>query len=181
MSIVLISSDMRWKIINETVQTLWQQGFHRTNKTWSTGINNISLIIKKKIFQINSLSLSFPLSLNELKSVSPVSCVLLFANPVDWSLPGSSVHGILQARIPEWVAIPFSRRSFWVRDQTQISCIAGRFFTIWATREAQLPGKPNFIVLCEYTTICVSIQLLTDIWIASSFAIMNKIAVNISL
>ena len=43
----------------------------------------------------------------------------------------SSVHGISQARILEWVAIPFSR------DQTQVFCIAGRFFTIWATREAQ--------------------------------------------
>ena len=57
-------------------------------------------------------------------------------NSVDYSSRGSSVHGILQARILEWVAIPFSRRSSWSRDQTQISCIADRFFTIWATREA---------------------------------------------
>ena len=53
---------------------------------------------------------------------------------IDCSLPGSSVHGILQARILEWVAIPSSKGSSWVRDQTLISCIAGRFFTIWATR-----------------------------------------------
>ena len=46
----------------------------------------------------------------------------------------SSVHGILQARIPELVAIPFSRGSSWPRDQTQVSCIAGRFFIIWTTR-----------------------------------------------
>ena len=52
------------------------------------------------------------------------------------SPPGSSVHGILWARILEWVAIPFSRRSSQFRDQTWVSCIAGRFFTIWATREA---------------------------------------------
>ena len=45
-------------------------------------------------------------------------------------------HGILQARILEWVAIPFSRGSSRPRDQTQVSCIAGRFFTDWATREA---------------------------------------------
>ena len=44
--------------------------------------------------------------------------------------PGSSVHGIIQARILEWAAIPFSRRSSWPRDRTQVSCIAGRFFTI---------------------------------------------------
>ena len=59
---------------------------------------------------------------------------------MDCSPPGSSVHGIIQARILEWVAIPFSRGSSWPRDQTWVSCIAGRFFTIWATREAH--GKP---------------------------------------
>ena len=47
------------------------------------------------------------------------------------------VHGILQARILEWVAIPFSRGSSQPRDQTQVSRIAGGFFTSWATREAQ--------------------------------------------
>ena len=57
-------------------------------------------------------------------------------NPMDCSLPGSSVHGILQARILEWVAISFSRGSSWSRDRTQVSHIAGRFFTVWATREA---------------------------------------------
>ena len=56
-------------------------------------------------------------------------------DPVDCSLPGSSVRGIFQARILEWIAIPFSRVSSWPRDQTQVSCIAGRFFTVWATRE----------------------------------------------
>ena len=52
------------------------------------------------------------------------------------SLPGSSVHGILQTRILEWIAIPFSRGSSRPRDWTQVSFIVGRFFTIWATREA---------------------------------------------
>ena len=46
---------------------------------------------------------------------------------MDYSLPGSPVHGILQARILEWVAIPFSRGSSWPRDWTQVSCTAGRF------------------------------------------------------
>ena len=50
--------------------------------------------------------------------------------------PGSSVHGILQASILEWVAISYSTGSSQPRDQTQVSCIVGRFFTIWATREA---------------------------------------------
>ena len=55
---------------------------------------------------------------------------------MDCRLPGSPVHGILQAKILEWVAISFSRGSSQPRDQTQVSCIAGRFFTHLATREA---------------------------------------------
>ena len=54
------------------------------------------------------------------------------------SPPGSSVHGILQARILQWEAIPFSRGSSWPRDQIHVSCNAGGFFTIWATWEAQI-------------------------------------------
>ena len=53
-------------------------------------------------------------------------------DPTDYT-----VHGILQARILEWVAIPFSKGSSQPRDQTQVSLILGRFFTSWATREAQ--------------------------------------------
>ena len=56
---------------------------------------------------------------------------------MDCSLSGSSVHGIFQARVLEWVAISFSRRSFWPRDWTQVSCTVERRFTVWATREAQ--------------------------------------------
>ena len=55
---------------------------------------------------------------------------LTFCNPMDYSLPGSSLHGISQTRILERVAIPFSRGSSEPRDQTLVSCIAGRFFTI---------------------------------------------------
>ena len=61
--------------------------------------------------------------------------------PVDCSPPGSSIHGILQARILEWVAISFSRGSSWPRDRTQVSCIAGRRFNLWATREALLTTR----------------------------------------
>ena len=55
---------------------------------------------------------------------------------MDHSLPGSSVHGILQVRIVEWVTISFCRASSQPRDQTQVSCIAGWLFTVWATRKA---------------------------------------------
>ena len=54
---------------------------------------------------------------------------------MDCSPPGSSVHRILQARVLEWVAISFSRGSFQPRNQTWVSCIAGRFLTDWAMRE----------------------------------------------
>ena len=58
---------------------------------------------------------------------------LSLCSPMNCSPPGSSVHGILQARIVEYVAIPFSRGSSQPGDQTQVSCIAGRVFTVWDT------------------------------------------------
>ena len=63
------------------------------------------------------------------------SCPIL-CDPMDYSLPGFSVHGIFQARILEWVAISFSRGSYRPRDQTQVSHNVSRCFTLWATREA---------------------------------------------
>ena len=74
------------------------------------------------------------------------SCPTL-CEPVDASPPGSSVHGILQGRILEWVAIPFSRGSSQPRDWTQVSRIAGRFFTDWATREAPLSVSDCTVLL----------------------------------
>ena len=76
-----------------------------------------------------------------MKVLVSQSCPTLW-DLLHYSPPGSSVHGILQARILEWVAIPFSRGSSRPKDQTQVSCIAGRFLTIWATREA-LPTPPQ--------------------------------------
>ena len=65
----------------------------------------------------------------------PQLCLTL-CDPMDCSLPGSYVHGILQARILEWVAVPFSRGSFQPRDQTQVSHIADSLLS-------EPPGKPN--------------------------------------
>ena len=53
-----------------------------------------------------------------------------------YGLPDSSVHGILQARLLEWVAMPYSRGSSWPRNRTRVFCITSRFFTVWGTREA---------------------------------------------
>ena len=63
-------------------------------------------------------------------SSSSLKIVFDFCDPMNCSPPRSSVHGILQARIPELVAIPFSRGSSQPRDQTQVSCMEVRFFTI---------------------------------------------------
>ena len=62
---------------------------------------------------------------------------------MDCSPPGSSIHGILQARILEWVAFSFSRGPSQPRNRTQVSCIVGRCFNLWATREA--PGKESWM------------------------------------
>ena len=79
-----------------------------------------------------------------MKVLVDQSCPTLF-DPMDYSLPGSSVHGILQARILEWVAIPFSRGSSQLRDRTWVFCTAGRFFTIRATREATYTYTYTFV------------------------------------
>ena len=72
---------------------------------------------------------------SESESEVAQSCPTL-CDPVGCSLPGFSVHGILQARILEWVTISFSRGSSRLGDQIQVSCIGGRGFNLWATREA---------------------------------------------
>ena len=82
------------------------------------------------------------------------SCPTL-CDPMDCSSPGSPVHGISQARILEWVAMPSSRGSSQPRGRTQVSPIAGSFFTIWATREAYI---------CIYTSgdsdgLCIYTQI----------------------
>ena len=76
-------------------------------------------------------------STGESESEVTQSCPTL-CDPMDCSLPGSSVHEILQARILEWVAISFSRGPSQPRDQTRVSCIGGRCFNLWATREGPL-------------------------------------------
>ena len=68
------------------------------------------------------------LSESEVAQLCPTLC-----DSMDCSLPGSSVHGIFQAIVLEWIAISFSRGSSWPRDRTQVSCIVDRRFTVWAT------------------------------------------------
>ena len=76
-----------------------------------------------------------PLILDSLHAYLGAQSYPTFFDPTDSSLPSSSVHGILQARILEWVTISFSRESSWRRDRTWVSCATGRFFT------TEPPGK----------------------------------------
>ena len=84
-----------------------------------------------------------------IKKENKVKSCPTLCNPMGCSLPGSSIHGIFQARVLEWVAISFFRGSSWPRDRTQVFCIAGRHFTIWATWEIHSaaikrgPGSPS--------------------------------------
>ena len=78
-----------------------------------------------------------------------LSHVWLFVTPWTSSLPGSSVHRILQARILEWVAISFSRGSSWPRDWTWISCIEGRFFYLLNHQ-----GSPAPLPECKLECFC---------------------------
>ena len=97
---------------------------------------------------------------------------------VPWAaaLPGSSVHGIFQARILEWGAILFLRRSSRRRDRTQVSCTAGRYLTVWAAKEYLFiwlhralvadPGSffppPNFNLL-----FCTGVQPINNVAVVS--------------
>ena len=81
-----------------------------------------------------------------------------FWKPMDCSPSGSSVHGISQARMLEWVAISFSRGSSWPRDWTHIFCIAGRFYTNWATRDAS-----NYYLIYEPYSELSSVPIISFI------------------
>ena len=71
---------------------------------------------------------------SESESVS-LLVMLDSCDSMDYSLPSCSAHGILEARVLEWVTISFSRESSWPRDRTWVSLIAGRFITVWTTRQ----------------------------------------------
>ena len=95
--------------------------------------------------------------MEKCESVVTQSCPTL-CDPVDCSPPDSSVHGIFQARILEWVAILFYKRSSRPMDPTQVSRIAGRLFTIWATREARPEQKSILIFSPKLSSAPISTQ-----------------------
>ena len=116
----------------------------KKKKFWFSYVSTSGRVLAKYLimgYKVIYMESYYCHTLKKWKSLNPV---WLFAtlwtaacDPMDCSLPGSSVHEILQTRIQEWVAIPFSRRSSQPRDWTQVSHIVGKFFTVWATMEAQ--------------------------------------------
>ena len=138
-------------------------GARSLHKTWSGLVNGCHYFVILFLALLKSFSVSFVkprLCLlywicTQRRNVSHPSCPTL-CDPKDCSLSGSSVHQILQARILECVAIPFSRGSSWPMDQTQVSCMVGRFFTIWATRE-KYPNE----TLVDNTSPCLALPTFT--------------------
>ena len=95
-----------------------------------------------KVMKENNLRLRLLYPASESQSEVTQSCLTL-CDPMDCSLPGSSVHGIFQAIVLEWIVISFSRGSSRPRDQTWVSRILDRCFTVWATREVQQGSHSN--------------------------------------
>ena len=101
---------------------------------------------------------------SEAAQSSPTLC-----DPVDCSPPGSSIHGILQVRILEWVAISFSRGSSRSRNQTRVSRIAGGCFNLWATRDRTKSwynlSRKQWSLKCVCVCVCVFVHSLSCVWI----------------
>ena len=95
-------------------------------------------VIKSIGFEVKQ---TYVLILSIQKESQVAQSCLTLCDPMDCSTPGSSIHGISQARVLEWLAISFPRGSSWARDRTGVSLIAGRRFTVWATREAPVSTK----------------------------------------
>ena len=107
--------------------------FKKWDFWWDSGIV-LSLQINLGIMSILTISVFCAKNMVCVCAKSLQSCPTL-CDLMYCKLPGSSVHGIFQARILEWVAMPFSRGSSYSRDRTWVSWTVGRFFIIWATRD----------------------------------------------
>ena len=131
-----VTFSLSWKPASNDWNTKgWPFGFYWNNLEGSSSSRTPEVIFPTCSAEdsvVTALEYILPLCVL-VTQLCPTLC-----NPMDCSPPGSSVHGIFQARILEWVAMPLSRGSSLPRDWTQVSCIADRFFTIWAAQKARL-------------------------------------------
>ena len=122
--------------------------YPRKTKTFHTKNCTLILKITKKWKQPKFSSVKYQLYMEHYSAVKGDEVLVnknvkilvaqsfpTLCDPMDCDPQVSSIHEILQARILEWVAIPFFRESSWTRNQTWVPCIAGGFFAIWAIRE----------------------------------------------
>ena len=102
---------------------------------------------------------SYPVSESEVAQSCPTLC-----DPMDCSLSGSSVHGIFQARVLEWIAISFFRESSWPRNRTWVSHMAERCFTMGAIREAQLISSKRGKNQWDCAKIMGQLESMSDVY-----------------
>ena len=114
-----------WKPVNP--KTFWLLYFHRFLNPILSKL--LSIQLAQLLFCLQRCTVLPCQTNHKVKVLVTQSCLTLY-DPMDYSRPGSSVHGVLLARILEWAAIPFSRGSSKPRGQTWVSCIHGRFCTI---------------------------------------------------
>ena len=128
--------DSAWGSQRDKCTVMFTEALFSIAKRWKQpkcpfrGMDKQSMVLSIQGLRMNTEDL--------VKQVLAAQLCPTLWDPVDCSPPGSSVHEILQVRILEWDVIPFSRGSSQPRDRTQVSCIAGRFFTVWATREVPI-------------------------------------------
>ena len=105
------------------------------------------------IHDITIYYLLYLLLVHKVKESEVTQSCLTPCDPMDSNLPGSSVHGIFQTIVLEWIAISFSKGSSQTRDGTQVSHIVDSRFTVWVTREVQRKTFNPFIIGQVYTEI----------------------------
>ena len=140
------SSILIWRVPwTEEPGGLWSMGSQRVRRSWEANNFTFCYCFHTTRAELRSYNRDHR-ALSEWVSEVAQSCPTL-CDPMDCNLPGSSLHGILQARVLEWVAISFSRGSSRPRDRTRVSCIPGRCFNLWATGEAHIAlHTPNYLL-----------------------------------
>ena len=151
-----------FKVCMWSLQVFYKNGMFGVENTLDVGTQSIDLK-KVKVLVVQ---------------ICPTLC-----DPMEGSPPSSSVHGILQIRILEWVAIPFSRESSWSRNQTPVSCTAGRSFIVWASREdpsIDLGSAKCQCVLSKLEKHDSNLQVLSHMAITFSTRFYNPACASVS-